>query len=90
MEKLVLKGKKEIRLLLVDSLHQTVQALVVNKSKKKTERVINKASRKIATLVAAQMKRELKKIKNENKKKGKASRKKKPEKIKVEPVLETA
>jgi hypothetical protein len=36
------------------------------------------------------MKRELKKIKNENKKKGKASRKKKPEKIKVEPVLETA
>jgi hypothetical protein len=63
MEKLVLKGKKEIRMLLADSLHQTVQALGINKSKKKTERLIEKSSKRLASVVATQMKRELKKLK---------------------------
>ncbi len=64
MEKLVLKGKKEIRLLLVDSLHQTVQALGVTKSKKKANSLINKSAKKLAGLVATQMKKELKKMKS--------------------------
>ncbi len=91
MEKLVLKGKKEIRLLLVDSLHQTVLALGVNKSKKKTEKVINKAASRIAELVADQMKKELRKIKEvkENKPKAVKAKKGKSKKVKA-PVLETA
>jgi hypothetical protein len=64
MEKLVVKGKKEIRLLLVDSLHQTVQALGVTKSKKKANALINKSAKKLAGLVATQMKKELKKMKS--------------------------
>jgi hypothetical protein len=64
MEKLVVKGKKEIRLLLVDSMHQTVQALGVTKSKKKANAVINKSAKKLAGLVATQMKKELKKLKS--------------------------
>ncbi len=64
MEKLVVKGKKEIRLLLVDSLHQTVQALGVTKSKKKANAVIDRSAKKLAGLVATQMKKELKKMKN--------------------------
>jgi hypothetical protein len=64
MEKLVLKGKKEIRLLLADSMHQTVQALGITKSKKKANKVIEKSSRKLASLIAAQMKKELKKIRS--------------------------
>jgi hypothetical protein len=62
MEKSVVKSKKEIRLLIIDSLHQTVQALGITKSKRKTEKVIARASKKIAELVAEQMKKELKKI----------------------------
>lgn len=97
MEKLIVKGKKEIRLLLVDSLHQTVQALGVAKSKKKTEKVINKAAKRIAELVADQMKKELKKIKDSGEKKtpkvkaksGKPEKAKK--KLKIEDtILETA
>jgi len=64
MEKLVLKGKKEIRLLLADSMHQTVQALGITKSKKKANKVIEKSSRKLASLIAAQMKKELKKTRS--------------------------
>jgi len=94
MEKKILKGKKEIRLLIVDSLHQAVNTLGIVKSKKKTERVINKSARRIAELVAQQMKKELKKINEVEKKKAKTtkakvSKKKKVEPIK-EPVLETA
>lgn len=81
MEKLVLKGKKEIRLLLVDSLHQTVQALGVTKSKKEANKVIEKSSKKLASLVAAQMKKELKKMKAVKVKKEKKSK---------EPELATA
>lgn len=64
MEKLVVKGKKEIKMLLVDSLHQTVQALGITKSKKKSNKLIEKSAKRIAAVVATQMKRELKKIKN--------------------------
>lgn len=91
MEKLVVKGKKEIRLLLEDSLHQTVQALGVTKSKKKTNRVIKKSAKRIAELAAVQMKKELKKLKN-LKKADKAPKEKKIKKLKKikEPDLEIA
>lgn len=81
MEKLVLKGKKEIRLLLADSMHQTVQALGITKSKKKANKVIEKSSRKLASLIAAQMKKELKKIKSSKIRKSKKTK---------EPELEIA
>lgn len=81
MEKLVLKGKKEIRLLLADSMHQTVQALGITKSKKKANKVIEKSSRKLASLIAAQMKKELKKIKSAKIRKSKKTK---------EPELEIA
>jgi len=64
MEKLVVKGKKEIKMLLVDSLHQTVQALGITKSKKKSNKLIEKSAKRLAAVVATQMKRELKKLKN--------------------------
>jgi hypothetical protein len=92
MEKLVLKGKKEIRLLIVDSLHQTVQALGITKSKRKTERVINRSAKRLAELVAEQMKKEIKKIKEVKEKKVKAPKAAKPKKVKKikEPDLEIA
>lgn len=62
MEKLVVKAKKEIRLHLIDSLHQTIQALGLEKSSKKSERLIESSSKKLASAVAKQMKKELKKI----------------------------
>ncbi|HNR72890.1 MAG: hypothetical protein UZ12_BCD005000962 [Bacteroidetes bacterium OLB12] len=78
MEKMILKGKKEIRLLLIDSLHQTVQALGIVRSRKKTDRIIEKSAKRLADEVATMMKKELKKIK---KAKGK-----KEKKIKSEPA----
>jgi len=81
MEKLVLKGKKEIRLLLADSMHQTVQALGITKSKKKANKLIEKSSRKLGSLIAAQMKKELKKIKSSKIRKSKKTK---------EPELEIA
>ncbi len=63
MEKLVIKGKKEVKNLLADSLHQTVQALGVAKSKKKTSKLIDKSAKRIAELVSTQMKKEQKKFK---------------------------
>jgi hypothetical protein len=74
MEKLVLKGKKEIRLLLMDSLHQTVQALGITKSKKKANKLIEKSAKRLATVVATQMKKELKRIKNVKVKKEKKAK----------------
>ncbi|HNT49452.1 MAG TPA: hypothetical protein PLM56_15100 [Cyclobacteriaceae bacterium] len=71
MEKLVLKGKKEIRMLLADSLHQTIQTLGVTKSGKKTKRLIDKSSKRLASVVATQMKKELKKLKTPKAKKEK-------------------
>ncbi len=71
MEKMVLKGKKEIQMLLVDSLHQTVQALGVAKSKKKATKLIDRSAKKLATLVASQMKKELKKMQKVKSKKSK-------------------
>lgn len=79
MEKMVLKGKKEIRLLLMDSLHQTVQALGITKSKKKANKLIEKSAKRLASVVADQMKRELKKIKNVKEKREKKEKKAKPE-----------
>ena len=62
MEKLVVKGKKEIRMHLVDALHQTIQTLGIAKAGKKTEKLIEKSSKKLAAIVGKQMKKELKKI----------------------------
>ncbi len=89
--KISFKRKKRNSIILVDSLHQTVLALGVNKSKKKTEKVINKAASRIAELVADQMKKELRKIKEvkENKPKAVKAKKGKSKKVKA-PVLETA
>lgn len=95
MEKLIAKGKKEIRLILEDSMHQTVQALGVTKSKKKTERLITRSAKRIAELIADQVKKELKKFKSpkdkapKSPKAPKAKKAKKVKKLKA-PELETA
>lgn len=68
MEKLVVKGKKEIRMHLVDALHQTIQTLGISKASKKSEKLIEKSSKKLASLVGRQMKKELKKISKMKKK----------------------
>ncbi len=62
MEKLVVKGKKEVRMHLADSLHQTIQTLGVSNPGKKSEKLINKSTKKLAKVVGKQMKKELKKI----------------------------
>jgi hypothetical protein len=62
MEKLILKGKKEVKNLLVDSLHQTIQTLGVSKSSKKADKVVARSAKKIATVVGKQMKKEMKKV----------------------------
>ncbi len=73
MEKLILKGKKEIKNLLVDSLHQTIQALGISKSTKKADRLVERSAKKLSLVVAKQMKKDLKKV---NKMKSKTQRKK--------------
>jgi hypothetical protein len=92
MEKLVLKGKKEIRLILADSLHQTVQTLGLTKSKKKVDRLIDKSVRRIAELVADHVKKDSKKIKRVKEKKPKSPKAKKTKKVKKikTPELESA
>jgi hypothetical protein len=92
MEKLVGKGKKEIRLILAASLHQAVKSLGVTKSKKKTDRLIDKSARRIAEVVAEQVKKDSKKIKKVKEKKPKAPKAKKIKKVKKikAPELETA
>ncbi len=62
MEKLVVKGKKEIRMMLSDSLHETIKTVGLSKSAKKVEKVLERTSRKLAATVARQMKKELKKM----------------------------
>jgi len=62
MEKLVVKGKKEIRMMLADSLHETIKTVGLTKSVKKLEKALEKSSRKLAAKVAQQMKKELKKM----------------------------
>jgi hypothetical protein len=73
MEKLILKGKKEIKNLLVDSLHQTIQALGVSKSSKKADKLVARSAKKLSAVVAKQMKKDSKKV---NKMKSKTQRKK--------------
>lgn len=62
MEKLVVKGKKEVRLHLSDSIHQTIQTLGLTKANKRTEKLIDRSTKKLAAVVAKQMKKELKKL----------------------------
>jgi thiaminase len=58
----------------MDSLHQTVQALGITKSKKKANKLIEKSAKRLATVVATQMKKELKRIKNVKVKKEKKAK----------------
>ncbi len=72
MEKLILKGKKEVKNLLVDSLHQTIQALGVSKSSKKADKLVARSAKKIAVVVAKQLKkdrRQLTKLKKKTERK---------------------
>ncbi len=62
MEKLILKGKKEVKNLLVGSLHQTIQALGVSKATKKTDKLVERSAKKIAAVVGKQMKKDSKKV----------------------------
>jgi hypothetical protein len=62
MEKLILKGKKEVKNLLIDSLHQTIQALGVSESTKKADKLVERSAKKIASVVSKQMKKDLKKV----------------------------
>ncbi len=92
MEKLVSNRKKEIRAQVVDSLHTAVQTLGITKPKRKLERMIIKSARRIAELVAEQIKKDSKKIKEEkikNEKSPKVVKSKKVKKLK-EPDLEIA
>ena len=68
MEKLVVKGKKEVRLHLADALRQTIHTLGVSALTKKSEKMIVKSSKKLAALVGKQMKKELKQISKMKKK----------------------
>jgi ABC-type glucose/galactose transport system permease subunit len=62
MEKLILKGKKEVKNLLTDSMHQTIQALGVTKASKKADKVVKRSVKKLAAVVAKQLKKERKNI----------------------------
>jgi hypothetical protein len=62
MEKLIVKGNKEIKMHLADSLHQTIQTLGISKPKKKAQKLIAKSSKKLAKLVGNQMKKDLKEM----------------------------
>lgn len=63
MEKITKKGKKkEIRSLLVDRLHEAIKTLGVAKSGKKVEKILDKTSKKLATRVVSQLKKESKKM----------------------------
>ncbi|MFM9840950.1 MAG: hypothetical protein ACKVOQ_21970 [Cyclobacteriaceae bacterium] len=73
MEKLILKGKKEIKNLLVDSMHQTIQTLGVSKSSKKADKLVARSAKKLSAVVAKQMKKDSKKV---SKVKSKTQRKK--------------
>jgi hypothetical protein len=68
MEKLVVKGKKEVRLHLADALHQTIHTLGVSALSKKSEKLIARSSKKLAALVGKQIKKELKHISKMKKK----------------------
>ncbi|NOS94278.1 MAG: hypothetical protein HOP30_20380 [Cyclobacteriaceae bacterium] len=68
MEKLILKGKKEVKNLLVDSLHQTIQALGISKSSKKADKLVERSAKKLAAVVADRLKKDRKKLTKATKK----------------------
>ena len=59
---MIIKGKKEVKNLLVDSLHQTIQVLGIAKSTKKGDKLVNASAKKIAALVSKQLKKDRKKV----------------------------
>jgi FKBP-type peptidyl-prolyl cis-trans isomerase len=75
MEKTILKGKKEIRTLLADSLHEAIKTLGVAKAPRKFEKTLEKTSKKLASQVARQMKKEIKKMQKATAKLSKKSKK---------------
>jgi hypothetical protein len=68
MEKLLLKGKKEVKNLLVDSLHQTIQAMGISKSSKKADKLVERSAKKLAAVVTERMKKDRKKLAKAKKK----------------------
>jgi seryl-tRNA synthetase len=68
MEKMILKGKKEITLLVSDSIHDTIKTTGLSKEGKKLQKLVNKASKKIALKVSKKIKSDLKKAKPKVKK----------------------
>ena len=68
MEKLILKGKKEVKNLLVDSLHQTIQALGISKSSKKADKLVLRSAKKLAVVVSRQLKKDRKQVTKAKKK----------------------
>ncbi len=68
MEKLILKGKKEVKNLLIDSLHQTIQALGVSKTSKKADKLVERSAKKLAAVVADRLKKDRKKMTKARKK----------------------
>lgn len=68
MEKMVLKGKKEISLLVSDSIHDTIKTTGLSKEGKKLQKLVTKASKKIAQKVSKKIKGDLKKSKPKEKK----------------------
>jgi len=68
MEKMVLKGKKEIKHLVSDSIHDTIKTTGLSKEGKKLQKLVTKASKKIAAKVAKKIEGDLKKVKAKVKK----------------------
>jgi hypothetical protein len=61
MEKIVLKGKKEIALLVSASINEIIKTVGLLKQGKKLEQLVEKASGKIASKVSKKMKTKRKK-----------------------------
>ena len=80
MEKSALKGKKEIRTVLADTLHEAIKTLGVSKSPKRMERALDKTSRKLANQLVKQLKKDLKKSNKE------VAKSKKTKQLKPEPI----
>ena len=78
MEKMVVKGRKEIRLLLNDSLHQTIQALGIADPGKKVSKMVARSAKGLSSQVAKQMRKELKKMSKLRKKAERRKQKSEP------------
>jgi hypothetical protein len=64
MSKKKITDKQKVKKLLVSSLHQTIEKLGVDKSGKKTEKLLNKSAKKIAASITKELKKAKKKKKS--------------------------